>query len=335
MKGYRKYLSKKLFWYLGTLVVAIALNFILPRLIPGNPIASVTSKLAEGMSDADTMKRIYDNFNQQFALDKSMFEQFIIYIQNLLQGDMGVSFSQYPRPVSEIISTSVGWTLALQIPAILVSWILGNILGAIAAYRKGVYDKVIFPIFLFLNAIPAFAFAILMVYIFANKLEWLPASGGYEFSMIMHMSPEFILSALSHYILPFLSIVLVAIGGQSLGMREMSLYELDSDYIKYSRLMGIKDSQIVRYVFRNAMLPQVTGLALSLGTIMGGSLITEIIFSYPGLGNTMFTAIRTQDFPLISGCTLIITIMVLIANFAVDIIYGFIDPRIKAVQQED
>jgi peptide/nickel transport system permease protein len=129
--------------------------------------------------------------------------------------------------------------------------------------------------------------------------------------------------------------VLVAIGGQSLGMREMSIYELNADYVKYSRLLGIKDSRIVWYVFRNAMLPQITGLALSLGTMVGGNLIAEIVFSYPGIGTTMLLGISSQDFPLISGCTLIITITVLAANFLVDIICGVIDPRIRLIQQEE
>ncbi len=143
------------------------------------------------------------------------------------------------------------------------------------------------------------------------------------------------MSVLSHYRLPFISLVLVAIGGQSLGMREMSIYELNADYVKYARLMGVDDKKIVFYVFRNSLLPQITGLALALGTVISGGLITEIVFSYPGLGTTMFNAISTQDYPLISGCTLVITIMVLGANFIVDIICGLIDPRVKAAQQEE
>jgi peptide/nickel transport system permease protein len=137
-----------------------------------------------------------------------------------------------------------------------------------------------------------------------------------------------------HYQLPFWSVVLIAIGGQAIGMRSMSIYELNADYVKYSRFLGIKDLKIVGYVFRNAMLPQVTGLALSIGTMVGGALFAEIIFSYPGLGYTLFTAIQGQDYPLISASAMIITIMVLIATFAIEIIYGFIDPRIKAAQSD-
>ena len=148
------------------------------------------------------------------------------------------------------------------------------------------------------------------------------------------MSLHFIGSVIYHYQLPFWSIVLITIGGQAIGMRSMSIYELNADYVKYSRFLGIKDRKIVKYVFRNAMLPQITGLALSLGTMVGGALVAEMIFSYPGLGTTLLTAITGRDYPLISGCTLIITIMVLIANFLVEIVYGLIDPRVKAAQQE-
>jgi peptide/nickel transport system permease protein len=336
LKSYYKYFGKKTAWYLVTLVVAVFLNFLLPRLIPGNPVAAMVSNMAAGMTDANAVKKIYDAYMTMFGLDKPLWQQFFVYIGNLFQGNMGLSFYQFPRPVTDIIGSSIHWTLMLQIPAILVGWFLGNSLGAITAYRKGIFDRVFFPFFLFLSAIPAFGLAIVNVHFLANKLHLFPGSLGYRFDLIQNWSnPEFLLSVLNHYRLPFLTMVLVVIGGQSLGMREMSIYELNADYVKYSRLMGIKDSKIVWYVFRNAVLPQITGLALSLGTMVGGNLITEIVFSYPGLGTTMFTAIRTQDFPLISGCTLIITITVLAANFLVDIICGFIDPRVKATVQEE
>ena len=271
-----------------------------------------------------------------FGLDKPLWQQFFIYVANIFKGNLGISFVQYPRTVTDIIMSSIHWTLMLQIPAIITGWFIGNALGALAAYRKGIFDKVFFPFFLYLGAIPAFGFAYINVYFFAVKLNLFPGSLGYAFDMIPNWTnPAFILSVLNHYRLPFLTMVMATIGGQALGMREMSIYELNADYVKYSRLMGIKDSKISWYVFRNAMLPQITGLALSLGSIMGGNLIAEIVFSYPGIGTTIFAAIRNQDFPLISGCTLIITIMVLAANYIVDIICGFIDPRVRMTQQEE
>ena len=170
--------------------------------------------------------------------------------------------------------------------------------------------------------------------IFAVAFGWFPTSGGYGFDLIPNFSWNFIWSVIVHYQLPFWSIVAVIIGGQAIGMRSMSIYELNADYVKYARFLGIKDSKIVSYVFRNAMLPQITGLALSIGTMAGGALVTEIVFSYPGLGTTLLRAVMGQDYPLISASTLLITIMVLVATFLIEILYGVIDPRIKAAQAD-
>ena len=199
---------------------------------------------------------------------------------------------------------------------------------------KGVFDKAILPAFLFIGNIPGAGMAAVFLLIFAIYLKVAPVGGGYGYELIPNMSWEFFQSLFVHYQLPFWSIVLITIGGQAIGMRSMSIYELNADYVKYSRFLGIKDRKIVGYVFRNAMLPQVTGLALSLGTMIGGNIVAETIFNYPGIGSTMLSAISNRDYPLISASTLMITIMVLIANLAVEIIYGLIDPRIKAAQQD-
>lgn len=335
MKGYRKYFGKKILWFIITLIVAVILNFLLPRLMPVNPVASITGKLAgQGATDAAAVQRIYEHYLHEFGLDQPIYVQFGLFVKNALQGNFGISFSQYPRPVSDIISSAIVWTVALQLPAIIVGWILGNVLGALAAYIKKGFDKVLLPVSLFLSNVPAFGMAVVMLVIFGVNLKIAPIAGGYAFDMIPHLSWDFIKSVISHYQLPFWSIVLVSIGGQAVGMRSMSIYELNADYVKYARFLGIKDSKIVGYVFRNAMLPQVTGLALSIGTMIGGALVAEIIFSYPGLGSTMYSAVTAADYPLISATTLIITIMVLIATFVLDIIYGLIDPRVKAAQYE-
>lgn len=334
LKGYIKYYGQKIGWYLLTLVFALILNFLLPRLMPGNPIATLVSNATAGVTDQSAIKKVQQEYTERFGLDKSYPEQFILYVGNLLKGDMGVSFSQYPRTVSDIIGSSVLWTIALQVPAILLGWLIGNLLGAVAAYVKKGFDKVVMPIFMFLSNVPAFGMAYILLWFFAIKLKAFPTSGGYGFDLIPNLSWEFISSVMYHYWLPLISIVMITIGGQAIGMRSMSIYELNADYVKYSRFLGIKDSKIVRYVFRNAMLPQVTGLALSLGTMIGGNLVAEMVFSYPGIGSTMFSAITSRDYPLLSGCTLIITIMVLVANLAIEILYAFIDPRIKATQME-
>jgi len=327
--GYFKYFRKKLFWFIFTLITAVILNFLLPRLMPGDPISTVLARLAAGV-EAEAVRQYMEHFQQQFGIDKPLYQQFFIYVGNVFRGDLGVSFSLYPTPVSEVIRTSLPYTLGLLIPAILTGWIIGNILGAIAAYIRKGFDKVMLPVSLFISGIPAFGMAFMLLSIFAISLRWLPAGGAYPITAIPSWSWGFFTGLIHHYHLPFWSIVLIAIGGQSIGMRSMSIYELNADYVKYSRYMGIKDSKIVGYVFRNAMLPQITGLALQIGGVIGGQLFVEIVFSYPGLGTILLRAINENDYPLLSGLTLIIIIMVLISVFMLDIIYGLIDPRVKA-----
>ncbi|MHB8806850.1 MAG: ABC transporter permease [Anaerolineaceae bacterium] len=334
MKGYRKYFVNKLLWLLVTTFFAFILNFILPRLMPGDPVAAITARIAQGMSNSTGMKEFYQQYADLFGTNKPILEQFFLYIKNVVHGNFGTSFSQYPRPVLDIIKSSVVWTVCLQFPAIIFGWIIGNTLGALAAYTKKGFDKVLMPISIFVSNIPAFGMAVILLVIFGVNLKWFPTSGGYGFDLIPTLSWRFIWSVIVHYQLPFWSIVATAIGGQAIGMRSMSIYELNADYVKYSRFMGIKDRKIVGYVFRNAMLPQVTGLALSVGTMVGGALVAEIIFSYPGLGFTLLNGIMGQDYPLISAVTLIITMMVLLANFIIEIVYGLIDPRIKAAQSD-
>jgi len=332
MKGYRKYFGKKITWFLITFIIAVLLNFILPRMMPGDPVAVIVAKSAQGLSDTSAVKQIYENYAKAFGVDKPLYIQFFTYFKNALSGDFGLSFSQYPREVSDIVSSAVWWTVALQFPAIIVGWLLGNLLGALAAYIRKGFDKILMPVSLFASCVPAFGMAVILLGVFAIKLKVAPIAGGYGYDLIPNFSWTFIKSVIVHYQLPFWSIVLISVGGQAIGMRSMSIYELNADYVKYSRFLGIKDSKIVGYVFRNAMLPQVTGLALSLGTMVGGALVAEIIFSYPGLGTTILSAVTGSDYPLLSAATLIITIMVLVASFAIDIIYGFIDPRVKAAQ---
>jgi peptide/nickel transport system permease protein len=302
--------------------------------MPGDPVAVIVARLAQGMSNATGVQAIYQQYADLFGTNRPMLEQFLIYIKNVVHGNFGFSFSQYPRTVAAVIKSSILWTMALQFPAIIVGWLIGNTLGALAAYLKGGFDKVLMPVSIFISNFPAFGMAIIMLVIFAVSLEWFPISGGYGFDLIPSFRWGFIWSVIVHYQLPFWTIVLIAIGGQAIGMRSMSIYELNADYVKYARFMGIKDRKIVGYVFRNAMLPQITGLALAIGTMVGGALFAEIIFSYPGLGFTLYNGVMGQDYPLISAATLIITVMVLSANFIIEILYGVIDPRIKAAQAE-
>lgn len=327
-----RYILQKLVWYLIAFYVAISLNFLLPRLIPGNPVAVIVNQLAVGGVQSEALEKLYKTYLKEFGLDKPLHRQYLDYLANVLRGNLGTSFMLYPGKVIDLIRRALPWTIMLQVPAILTGWILGNLLGAYSAYKGGRFDSVAFTLSLVFSTIPYYCLAIVLLYLLAVKFTLFPVGGGYSFGLLPSLSWHFILDALHHYALPFLSMIVVALGGQAIGMREMSIYELTTDYVNYARALGMRDAKIIRYVFRNAMLPQITGLAISFGTMMGGALVTESVFSYPGVGSLLFTAIRQSDYPLIQGCTLIITTAVLLANFLVDIAYGFIDPRIRAAQ---
>jgi len=363
-----RFILQRAGWYLLTFLVAVTINFFLPRLGTSNPVDIILAKSTGGLS-AQAAREKEESYLKEFGLVKldghgnilrdttirmvkvwdpakqatvsrpdtlikpikaSSMEQFFTYVKMSLSGDLGTSFQKYPKKVMDVIVQAVPWTIALQLPTIVFGWIVGNVLGALAAYRRGMFDRVFFPVALLVSSIPFFVFGMLLVYYFAVVLGWFPAMGGYADEIIPSFSFEFFGSVAYHYVLPFFSIFLILAGGQAIGMRSMGIYELGTDYIKYAKWLGIKESRVLIYLFRNAMLPQLTGLALSLGTMIGGALITEMIFSYPGLGMAMLSAIQNNDYPMIQGVTLIITTCVLIANFTVDIMIGFLDPRVKA-----
>ncbi len=338
-------------WYFLTFLVAVTINFYLPRLGDASPVDVLMARAASGSSvDAKAQLVKEKAYLKEFGLVEldakgevledehgrpvraSLLSQYVSYLGMSLRGDLGSSILQHPKRVTEIIATALPWTLALQLPTIVFGWIIGNLLGALAAYKRGAFDKVAYPGALLVSAIPGFCVAIGLVFVLGIKLEWFPSSGGYDEGLTPAFSLEFLSSAGFYYLLPFLSVFLVVLGGQAIGMRSMCIYELGTDYVKYAKLLGIKESKILLYMFRNAMLPQLTGLALALGGMVGGALITEIIFSYPGLGTALLTAIQTYDYPVITGCTLLITVTVLVANFSVDVLIGFLDPRIRASQ---
>jgi peptide/nickel transport system permease protein len=333
MTRFQRYLLTKVVWFTVAFFAALALNFFLPRLIPGNPVDAIVARLAAGGgTSGQALQRIHEAYVKEFALDQPAWEQFLTYLGNLVRGDLGTSFALYPAPVSGLIGDALPWTVALQVPSILIGWTLGNVLGALAAYRGGWTDRGAFISSLFVSSMPYYCLAILLLYGFAVHWEIFPAGRGYSSNRTPDWSWGFFTDALHHYWLPFLSLVLIIVGGQAVGMRSMAIYELGSDYVGYVRSLGVPDSRVVAYIFRNAMLPQVTGLALSIGAIAGGAIITEVVFGYPGIGTVLFSAIRQNDYPVIQGVTLIILLTVLLANFLVDIAYGLIDPRIRAAQ---
>ncbi|WP_457753149.1 ABC transporter permease [Thermococcus sp.] len=325
MGGVKQYLTRKVFIYVLTFFVAITLDWAIPRLMPGDPIAIMISRFA---TLPEASKHMYSYFMQAFGLDKPLWEQYLSFWKAILHGDLGISIYMYPKPVAQIIKEALPYDLALLLPAITLSWIIGNWLGAISA-KKTKYDSFLMPIFYFLTASPYFWFAIVLAYVFGVKLDLLPVSGAYSYGIIPSFSWAFIKDFLRHWILPFLSLFMVMLGGWAIGMRNMIIYELEADYIKYLESLGASEKLLLKHAFKNAVLPQVTGLALQLGLIVAGALTTEVVFSYPGIGYILMQAILNQDYFLIQGCFLIIVLNVLIANFIIDLVYVLIDPRVK------
>nr|WP_246496956.1 ABC transporter permease [Sphaerisporangium rubeum] len=300
---------------------------MIPRFMPGDPVASMLARARVSQPEAlEAMRAYYTNL---FGLDEPLWRQYLNFWAALLQGDFGISVWVFPTPVATVILGAVPYTLGLMIPAVLLSWVVGNRLGAFAARRK-LLDNTVLPVGYLLTATPYMWIAVILAWGLGVVAGIFPVAGGYGFSLRPTWSLEFIGSLLLHWALPFASLFLVALGGWAIGMRNMIIYELESDYSNYLAALGAPQRLIRRYAFRNAVLPQITGLALQLGVLVAGALVTEIVFSYPGLGSLILKAIQNQDFFLLQGTFLFIVLGVLIANFIIDIVYVVVDPRTRA-----
>ncbi|HSW43416.1 MAG TPA: ABC transporter permease [Patescibacteria group bacterium] len=321
----RRYFGRKLVIYLLTFWVAATINWLIPRFMPGDPIQGLLARTQVAPEAVADLIAYYEGL---FGLDQPIHQQYLNFWVALAQGDLGRSVWAGGRPVVDLIMAALPYTLALLIPAILLSWWAGNKAGAIAARRR-VLDNTILPVGYVLTATPYMWLAIMLAWVFASVLGIFPISGGYSFALEPSLSWTFVGSLVEHWVLPFASLFLVMFGGWAIGMRNMIIYELDADYSRYLGALGAPSGLIRRYAFRNAVLPQVTGLALQLGVIVAGALVTEIVFSYPGIGRLLLAAVQNQDYFLLQGIFLFIIVGVLIANFAVDIAYVLIDPRTR------
>jgi peptide/nickel transport system permease protein len=280
------------------------------------------------IQDPQVAQHVYDNYMRSFNLDLPLWKQYLYFWASLFHGDLGTSIMQFPSPVWSIIIHALPYTLALLVPSILLSWFVGNKLGAMAARRK-VLDNTLLPVGYVLTATPYMWFAIVLVYVFAITLSMAPVGLAYSPTAGRGFNTTFGLDLFHHWLLPFLSLFLVSCGGWAIGMRNLIIYELESDYAHYLEALGAPQRLVRKYAFRNAMLPQITGLALAIGAVIAGALVTEIVFSYPGLGYQIYRAITNQDYFVIQGIFLFIIVGVLLANFVVDIVYVIVDPRTR------
>ncbi|RJS84426.1 ABC transporter permease, partial [Candidatus Bathyarchaeota archaeon] len=318
--------------------------WLIPRLMPGDPIRQLVSEILVGAGEGGqtaavgttqfTVRQaelLYKHYVKKFGLDKPPHIQYLLMFYRIFTGDMGMSIKFQPETVLNIVLKALPWSLGLLIPATITAWVIGNLLGAYAAYKGGKTDNIVYSVFLFLSQMPYYWFALILIYALAIKIRLFPAAGAYSVGAVPTFTWCFFVDFLQHYTLPFLSLVLIALGGQAIGMRTMTIYELNSDYMDYSESIGLSDRKLIRYAFRNAILPQITGLAIHLGRTVSGQIVTETVFGYPGIGYIIYQAILNADYPLIEGAFMILIASVLLMNFLMDILYAYIDPRIKAV----
>jgi len=320
-----RYLLRRIGLYLVTAWAAITLNFLIPRLMPGDPGEVLLAKF-HGRLDPRSLQAIELAFGISHA---SLWTQYLGYLNDLAHGNLGVSLNYFPTPVIDVLAQSLPWTLALFGFATIFSFALGTLLGILAAWKRGSrLDSFLSPVATTFQAIPYFWLALLVVYVFGAILRWFPLSGAYNVDATPNVSAGFLLDVAYHSILPALTIVISSMAGWMLGMRNMMLTTLSEDYVLLAEAKGLSRRRVLfAYAARNAILPNVTGFALAIGAVVGGQLLTEIVFSYPGIGYALLQAVLAEDYPLIQGGFLLVVLAVLVANFLVDLLYVAIDPR--------
>ncbi len=324
-----RYFRRKLLIYLLTFFIAVTVDWCIPRFMPGNPIDILISRA--GLRGS-AVKAMYTYYTEVFGLNLPVWKQYLNFWVSLFHGDLGISIYLFPSPVTKVIMGAVPYDIMLLFPAIMLSWLAGNNFGAFAARSKRL-DNTLLPIGYILTATPYMWLGILLAWAFCIVVRIFPLAGGYSFAMRPNLSFSFIWSLISHWFLPFASLFMVQFGGWAIGMRNMIIYELEADYSHYLKALGAPNKLIRQYAFRNAVLPQITGLALQLGVIVAGALATEVVFAYPGIGYLILQAIQNEDYFLLQGCFLFIIIGVLLANFIIDIVYLLVDPRMRAGMQ--
>jgi len=322
-----RYLLQRLAFYLFTAWAAITMNFFIPRLIPGDPVQSLINR-SQGQMSTDAIESLY----VLFGLNKNegLFEQYLHYWRQLAHGDLGLSFTFFPTPVSEVISQSLPWTVCLVGITTMISFLLGTGLGVFAGWRRGSWVDGLIPATTFLSSIPYFWLGLIAISLFAWPGSFFPSSGGFDSGVVPSWDFAFIGSAVQHSLLPAGTILISSVSGWILSMRNMMVTVSGEDYITVAHAKGLSERRVMtRYAARNALLPNVSGFALALGFIVGGTLLVEIVFSYPGLGYELFQAVGAKDYPLMQGIFLVITLSVLLANFLADVAYLLLDPRTR------
>lgn len=322
--GLTSFMAKRAGQSALTLLFVIVLNFALPRMMPGDP----TTYLA---ADQRLPASVRLAVAHEFGLDRSVWYQFIAYLTNILHGNLGVSFSYYPKPVLQVLSERLPWSIALLVISQLLAALIGVFLGVTAAWKRGSkIDTTILAFSLAMSSTPIFWIGMLLLLVFAFYFPIFPLAGGLTPGAIFPSTFDFLMNALWHMVLPVFALTLVFIAGSAFTMRNTMIDIMGEDFILLAEAKGIGERAVkFGHAARNAMLPVVTGITLNLGYVVGGAVFTETVFSYPGVGLLIFNAVLARDYPLLQGAFLLIGITVILANIAADVLYALLDPRIK------
>jgi peptide/nickel transport system permease protein len=322
-----RFLARRVGFYVVAVWAAVTINFFIPRLMPGNPVEILISRFPGTLTAKATAA-----LDLQFGLDthRSLISQYFGYLGNLLHGNLGQSITYYPSSVASVISSSLPWTLVLIGVSTVIAFVLGTLIGILVAWRRGGWLDWLLPATTFFSAVPYFWLALIAITVFSLRLHLLPVSGGYSSSSVIGFNGPFLSSALTHALLPALTIVVSSVAGWILGMRNMMITTMAEDYVLTAQAKGLSDRRVMlTYAARNAILPSVSNFSLALGFVVTGSIVLEIVFSYPGIGYVLFNAVTNEDYPLMQGIFLVIALAVLLANFLADLVYFALDPRTR------
>ncbi|MDA9518968.1 ABC transporter permease [Bradyrhizobium sp. CCBAU 11434] len=332
MSGYADYVGRRLAQFLLVVFIGINIAYVVTHASPIDPVEqSISAVTSFGNTAPDAIEQMRKSLRELYGLGGTPVQQYLTFWKRILSADFGPSLSAFPTPVGTLIGRALPWTACLLTVSTLIAWVLGNLLGGLAGYyRQSRGLKLMGVIAMGLHPIPYYILAMLLLILFGFIWPVLPISGGATMNLPQTLTPEFVFSVLQHAVLPALSLILIGVGSWFLGMRSLVSNVLAEDYVVYAELAGVNSWRILTsYVMRNALVPQVTGLAMSLGGIFNGAVITEKVFGYPGLGSLLVDAVYAGDYGLVLGVTTISILSVSVGVLAIDLLYPLLDPRVK------
>ena len=320
-------ISLRIGFYIITAIAAITVDFFIPRVMPGNPVDAVLAKLQGQVVTPATVRALELEFGSNTR--EGLWGQYVHFWSNLIHGNLGISTSDGMVPVTSVIRGALPWTLGLVGTATVLSFVLGTLLGVLIAWRRGTWLDNLLPATTFFQAAPYFFLAFLAIDFFAIRLGWFPSEGARNGLDFPALNWTYVGDVLDHAALPALTIVIASAAGWIVGMRNVMVTTMDEDYVLIAQAKGLPKRRVIWYAARNAILPSVSGFSLAVGFVVSGALLTEIVFSYPGLGFILLSAVQDADYALLQGVFLVITMAVLVANLAADFVYVFLDPRTR------